>query len=146
MALNLTAKSPLALIEKSVPVNLLDPATDEKLYDTVIEDGKEVKKYVVMNIFGEASKTHRQARVSMQNKNLNNTRKKPSAEKQNEEWTDFLVKITESIDNLEYEGVACDNPTTIKALFEDPAFGWIVAQVGTAQGDTSAFLSIPQNA
>lgn len=124
-------------IEDSAVHHLRHPVTQEELY---ADAAKTQPLEVVLR--SQASKEYRAAQKALQNRTLMRQRKKETlkAEDVEEEGLRLLVAATASFNNLSYNGEKLDNEITIRALYADPKFGWLRAQVDEALGDISTFL------
>lgn len=131
MALDLNT---LALKE-TTELQITHPVTDELLFAD-----EEKTQPVMAHLFGTASKQYRNKMNSIMNRRLKRGDKKVTAEVQKEEGTELLVACSDHIDNLTYNGQPIDNPEVFKALYDDPKFSWLRAQVDSLIGDASSFL------
>jgi len=127
----------------ATPVVLTNPKTGEPIVDE--DSGKEVAVYV----YGKASKQYRDFNDSRLKSALEKSKKAGKIAAQNEltvekirkETIDFAVAMTSHIANMESEdGKAVDSPETIRAVYEDPEFYWVLDQVNAAIENDSNFI------
>ena len=127
-------------IPNTVKVHLVHPQTGAKLYT----DGDK-KKPVVIEMFGPASDeavAHRRKVMREATKRMGQGKRgaKMSAEEIEQHNVDRLVALTASVINLTNNGekVTTDN---VRAVYENPRYGWVVEQVGERLGSWEDFLA-----
>ena len=131
MSFNISTKA----VSTTTFLHLLDPATDEKLYD-VDADGN--KSPVGINLYGKASAQYRQALSQLSKKNLMRKNKPQSFETNVDDNNEILVAISQS-SNLNIDGVPVDNAKTFTKLYDEPSLFWVKEQVQATLDDTAAF-------
>ncbi len=126
----------LALKKDTFPLHLAHPATGEPLFADA-----EGKKPVRIHVYGTASKEYRDAVKGMQNRQLKRGKNKTAtvAEIQ-EEAIELLVAISDTSDELEYEGKSVTTPAVFRELYADSRFSWVREQVDAAVSEVANFL------
>ncbi len=132
MSFNISKKA----VSATTFLHLLDPATDEKLYDTD-EQGNKVP--VGINLFGKASAQYRQALSQLSKKGLLRKNKPQSFEVNVEDSTEILVAISQS-SNLNIDGVPVNDAKSFLTLYNEPTLFWVKEQVQATLEDTAAFI------
>jgi DNA-directed RNA polymerase subunit F len=104
---------------------------------------KEMKKPVVVNLYGKASKQYQRAIEAMQTRALRRQAKKETIkpEELQKESLDMLKACSESATNLAVDGVDVKTADELRAVYADPRFSWLRDQVDEAIGDQSNFLT-----
>jgi len=114
----------------------LRDANDELLY---AEDGKEV----AVNVFGPGSKQYAKAQATQQNRMLDMLKRKgksdQTADQKRSENAEFLADITESFENLEYDGLT--GHALAFAVYSDQTIGFVADQVAKFVGEWSNFTT-----
>lgn len=122
-------------IQESTVVQLVHPATDEKLFAD-----KERKKAITITVLSTASRAYRQAVNAMHNRALKRGNKKATAEQQKEEGIELLVACCQSSENLVYNGAPVKDEADFRALLSDDKMSWIKSQVDEALGSVELFI------
>jgi hypothetical protein len=102
-----------------------------------------MKKPVVVNLYGKASKQYQRAIEAMQTRALRRQAKKETIkpEELQKESLDMLKACSESAVNLAVDGVDVKTADELRAVYADPRFSWLRDQVDEAIGDQSNFLT-----
>jgi hypothetical protein len=104
---------------------------------------------VTISLYGPGSKVYRQAIADMQDRMLKRGKKQPSAAAMREENVQLLVACSFNSENLvrpvkDEDGNEVYKPVRsaadFKAVYDNPAFGWLKDQVSAAMDDVSNFL------
>ena len=106
-------------------------------------DGDDDSKPVTIELYGRASKTHRNWVSLQQRKKNSQAGKKEKALSPDEALADtaeFLATLTVSIKNMDMGGKKLDNKEAYKELYSNPKLDWITQQVVEKLMDTEAFL------
>lgn len=123
-------------IQESTVVQLIHPATDEKLFAD-----KEHKKPITITVLSTSSREYRQAVNAMHNRSLKRGTKKATAEQQKEEGIELLVACCKSSENLVYNGAPVKDEADFRALLSDDKMSWIKSQVDNALGSVELFIA-----
>ena len=118
-----------------------DPANEGEMID---DEARPVR----VTLHSPGSKAYSRAVAAQQNRMVDKMRKKgkadTTAEQKLEEQATFLAACTIGFENLEYE--ALTGEAKAKAVYSDPAIGFIAEQVGKHLGDWANFSAIAPKA
>lgn len=112
----------------------LRDADDELMYT---DDGKEI----AVNVYGPGSKQFAKAQAAQSNRAIDKFKKKgkadQTAEQKAAESAEFLSDITESFENVEYDGLT--GSALAIAVYSDITLGFIADQVAKYVNDWANF-------
>jgi hypothetical protein len=131
MAFNPKSKS----YEETATLNLIDPETDSEIE----VEGKPVS----ITVYGKASKQHRKAVEVLLKRREDRAKqkKKETLETGRADSIEFLVALSVSSDNLEYNDELVETAEQFKELYSDEEISWVRDQVNSfISVDTNFFL------
>lgn len=130
MAFNPKSKS----FEETATLNLIDPDTDQEIE----VDGKPVS----ITVYGKASKQHRKAVEVMLKRRDDRAKqkKKETIDTARADAIEFLVALSVSSDNLEYNDELVETAEQFTALYSDEDIYWVRDQVNAFLTDDTNFL------
>lgn len=127
-------------LEDTAEMHLKDPETGVPIYDTEGLRADDESKPVIFHIYGKASKQYKKALESLKIKADKRGNRKMSLAESMVENVDFLVALSKSVDNMEYDGQAVDSPEVFRAMYSDSSLPWVAEQVTECIGSVEAFL------
>lgn len=122
-------------VDETATIEINDPRTGEPLLG---EGGKPCS----VTVYGPGSKPFAAAQSAASNRAMKRLRSKGKIETTPEEdaatKASFLTAITQSFNGFTY-GDMENGPDAFRALYMDPALGWLTEQVNIGAGDWSVF-------
>lgn len=123
-------------LEQSAAIHLRDGA-DNLMY----ADDKDAKPMVI-NVYGPGTKAYAAAEKRNADRMMENLRRKGKTADAAEMRVDFLVAITKSFENIEYDKLEGD--ALYRAVYSDTSIRFIADQVNAYVGDTVNFTKNSQ--
>jgi hypothetical protein len=123
-------------LEQSAAIHLRDGA-DNLMY----ADDKDTKPMVI-NVYGPGTKAYAAAEKRNTDRMMENLRRKGKTADAAEMRVDFLVAITKSFENIEYDKL--EGEALYRAVYSDTSIRFIADQVNAYVGETSNFTKNSQ--
>jgi hypothetical protein len=136
MAFDLKQQTNLA-IEQTAEMVLVNPVTGVDLFDP---DKGEEDGVVKFTLVSKSNPKHLKAVEVLNKAQAKRGNRKPTMAEAREESVNFLVALSISVDNLEYDGQPINTPAAFKALYEDEEYSWVRDQVSDFLSKETNFI------
>jgi hypothetical protein len=119
----------------------LKDANDELLYERNKDGTPDMSKPMEVELYGPGSARYAKAQTASSNKLMDRLKRKgktdQTAEEKAAENVDFLVALTKSMRNVDYDGLTGE--ALFRAVYADNSLGFIATQVNAYLGDWGNF-------